>query len=123
MPAVPVGFGCQNEVGPPKETGPFSGRVLEQREEPDGKGLMPAKKYSVAQIVAKLREHDQLQGQAIDNPQACFGSESQTNPLPPTAGAWSTPRCAMIESHPFADVIGDPRCPLVGRESSRYDTP
>lgn len=28
---------------------------------------MPAKKYSVEQIVAKLREHEKLQGQGTDH--------------------------------------------------------
>src|ERR1700716_2383330 len=32
---------------------------------------MPAKKYSVEQIVAKLREHEKLQGQGLTIPQAC----------------------------------------------------
>jgi len=32
---------------------------------------MPATKYSVEQIVAKLREHDKLQGQGLPIPQAC----------------------------------------------------
>ena len=40
---------------------------------------MPAKRYSVEQIVAKLREHEKLQGQARF-PRPASGSESQTRP-------------------------------------------
>jgi hypothetical protein len=32
---------------------------------------MPAKRYTVEQIVAKLREHEKLQGQGLTIPQAC----------------------------------------------------
>jgi putative transposase len=41
---------------------------------------MPAKKYSVEQIVAKLREHEKLQGQGLTIPQACkrIGISDQT---------------------------------------------
>jgi hypothetical protein len=41
---------------------------------------MPAKKYSVEQIVAKLREHEKLQGQGLAIPQACkrIGISDQT---------------------------------------------
>jgi transposase len=41
---------------------------------------MPAKKYSVEQIVAKLREHEKLQGQGLTIPQACkrIGIADQT---------------------------------------------
>ncbi len=33
--------------------------------------MAAAKKYSVEQIVAKLREHEKLQGQGLTIPQAC----------------------------------------------------
>ena len=41
---------------------------------------MPAKKYLVEQIVAKLREHEKLQGQGFTIPQACkrIGISDQT---------------------------------------------
>ncbi|MGB2938785.1 MAG: transposase [Candidatus Dormiibacterota bacterium] len=41
---------------------------------------MPAKRYSVEQIVAKLREHEKLQGQGLTIPQACkrIGISDQT---------------------------------------------
>ena len=41
---------------------------------------MPAKKYSVEQIVVKLREHEKLQGQGLTIPQACkrIGISDQT---------------------------------------------
>ena len=41
---------------------------------------MPAKRYSVEQIVAKLREHEKLQGQGLTIPQACkrIGVSDQT---------------------------------------------
>ena len=41
---------------------------------------MPAKKYSVEQIVAKLREHEKLQGQGLTIPLACkrIGISDQT---------------------------------------------
>ena len=41
---------------------------------------MPAKRYSVEQIVAKLREHEKLQGQGLSIPAACkrIGISDQT---------------------------------------------
>jgi putative transposase len=47
---------------------------------------MPAKRYSVEQIVAKLREAEKLQGQGMTIPQTCkkLGVSDQTFP---TAGA------------------------------------
>ncbi len=41
---------------------------------------MPAKRYTVEQIVAKLREHEKLQGQGLTIPQACkrIGVSDQT---------------------------------------------
>jgi len=41
---------------------------------------MPAKRYSVEQIVAKLREMEKLQGQGLTIPQACkrLGISDQT---------------------------------------------
>ena len=41
---------------------------------------MRAKRYSVEQIVAKLREHEKLQGQGLTIPQACkrIGISDQT---------------------------------------------
>ena len=41
---------------------------------------MPAKKYSVEQIIAKLREHEKLQGQGLTVVQACkrIGISDQT---------------------------------------------
>ena len=41
---------------------------------------MPAKRYTVEQIVAKLREHEKLQGQGLTIPQACkrIGISDQT---------------------------------------------
>lgn len=41
---------------------------------------MPAKRYPVEQIVAKLREHEKLQGQGLTIPQACkkLGISDQT---------------------------------------------
>ncbi len=47
--------------------------------------MAAAKKYSVEQIVAKLREHEKLQGQGLTIPQACkrIGISDQTS----TAGA------------------------------------
>ena len=42
--------------------------------------MAAAKKYSVEQIVAKLREHEKLQGQGLTIPQACkrIGISDQT---------------------------------------------
>ena len=40
--------------------------------------LMPAKRYPVEQIVAKLREHEKLRGLTI--PQACKNLGSATRP-------------------------------------------
>jgi len=42
--------------------------------------LMPNKKYSVEQIIAKLREHEKLQGQGLTIPLACkrIGISDQT---------------------------------------------
>jgi hypothetical protein len=41
---------------------------------------MPNKKYSVEQIIVKLREHEKLQGQGLTIPQACkrIGISDQT---------------------------------------------
>ncbi len=41
---------------------------------------MPAKRYSVEQIVARLREHEKLQGQGLTIAQACkkIGISDQT---------------------------------------------
>ena len=41
---------------------------------------MPAKRFTVEQIVAKLREHEKLQGQGLTIPQACkrIGISDQT---------------------------------------------
>jgi hypothetical protein len=41
---------------------------------------MPNKKYSVEQIIAKLREHEKLQGQGLTIPLACkrIGISDQT---------------------------------------------
>ena len=41
---------------------------------------MPAKRYPVEQIVAKLREHEKLQAQGLTIPQACkkLGISDQT---------------------------------------------
>lgn len=41
---------------------------------------MPAKRFSVEQIVAKLREAERLQGQGMTNPQVCkrLGVSEQT---------------------------------------------
>ncbi len=41
---------------------------------------MPARKYSVEQIIAKLREHEKLQGQGLTVVQACkrIGISDQT---------------------------------------------
>jgi len=54
---------------------------------------MPSKRYSVEQIVAKLREAEKLQGQGLTIPQACkrLGISDQTfAPLPGPAltGSW-----------------------------------
>ena len=42
--------------------------------------MMPNKKYSVEQIIAKLREHEKLQGQGLTIPLACkrIGISDQT---------------------------------------------
>jgi hypothetical protein len=49
---------------------------------------MPAKKYSVEQIIAKLREHEKLQGQGLTIPQACkrIGISDQTFYRPRCSG-------------------------------------
>jgi len=54
---------------------------------------VPSKRYSVEQIVAKLREMERLQGQGLTIPQACkrLGISDQTfAPLPGPAltGSW-----------------------------------
>ena len=49
---------------------------------------MPAKRYSVEQIVAKLREAEKLQGQGLTIPQTCKRLGISTRPS--TAGGSST---------------------------------
>ena len=68
---------------------------------------MPAKKYSVEQIIAKLREHEKLQGQGLTVVQACkrIGISDQT------FFRWRTRYAHRLRSAPTSQPRRSEACP------------